>query len=100
MNNEPVAWAYILDGGDFMDAIHPEEHNRHEGKYTTPLYTYPAKTLKQIKGINYWVDAEPKTLTDEEILNCMGCLPKYNSEIVDDDLVEFARTILRKAQEK
>ncbi len=39
-------------------------------------------------------------LTDEEIQDCMGCLPKYNSEIVDEDLVKFARSILRKAQEK
>ena len=45
------------------------------------------------------VNEPAKTLTDEEILNCMGCLPKYNSEIVDDDLIEFARAILRKAQE-
>ena len=44
--------------------------------------------------------AKAKTLTDEEIQCCMGCLPKYNSEIVDEDLVKFARAILRKAQEK
>ena len=41
-----------------------------------------------------------KELTDEEITICMGSLPKYNSEIVDEDLVNFARAILRKAQEK
>jgi hypothetical protein len=41
-----------------------------------------------------------KELTDEEITVCMGLLPKYNSEIVDEDLVKFARAILRKVQEK
>ena len=41
-----------------------------------------------------------KELTDEEITICMGSLPKYNSEIVDEDLVNFARAILLKAQEK
>jgi len=41
-----------------------------------------------------------KELTDEEITACMGLLPKYNSEIVDEDLVKFARAILLKAQEK
>ena len=41
-----------------------------------------------------------KELTDEEITICMGSLPKYNSEIVDEDLVNFARAILRKASEK
>jgi hypothetical protein len=76
MNEEPVAWAYILDGGDFMDAIHPEEHNRHEGKYTTPLYTHPAKTL-----------------TDEEIKQ-LAYQHRWNGD------VDFAKAILRKAQEK
>ena len=41
-----------------------------------------------------------KELTYEEITICMGSLPKYNSEIVDEDLVNFARAILRKASEK
>ena len=41
-----------------------------------------------------------KQLTDEEIEECMGCLPKYNNEIVNEDLVKFARAILRKAKEK
>jgi hypothetical protein len=46
-------------------------------------------------------DTHPaKTLTDDEIQDCMGFLPKYNSEIVDEDLVKFARAILRKVQQK
>lgn len=39
-------------------------------------------------------------LTDDEIIACMGSLPKYNSKIVDEDLVKFAKAILRKAKEK
>ena len=61
MNNEPVAWwdgkePSVLGLSYFKNDYCP-----------IPLYTHPAKTLKQIKGINYWADAEPKTLTDEEI---------------------------------
>jgi len=40
--NEPVAWAFMLDG-DFWDAIHPDEHAQEEGSYTIPLYTHPVK---------------------------------------------------------
>jgi L-lactate utilization protein LutB len=39
-----------------------------------------------------------KTLTDEEILNLFE--PKYDVEIDDEMLVDFARAILRKVQEK
>ena len=46
------------------------------------------------------LEKETVELTDEEIIACMGSLPKYNSEIVDEDLVKFARAILRKAQER
>jgi hypothetical protein len=55
-----------------------------------------------VKGLNsaIKVTKEQAELTDEEITVCMGLLPKYNSEIVDEDLVKFARAILRKAQEK
>ena len=39
-----------------------------------------------------------KQLTNEEILNLFE--PKYDAEIDDDMLIDFARAILRKAQEK
>ena len=74
--NEPVAWRKVV--GNVTK--HYQYNEMGEG---TPLYLHPAKTL-----------------TDEEIQDCMGCLPKYNSEIVDEDLVKFAKAILRKAQEK
>lgn len=82
MNNEPVAWMYAVNGiwTAFSDELPPDD--AYDEGTLTPLYTHPAD------------------LTDEEILNCTGFLPKYNSEIVDEDLVKFARAILRKAQEK
>ena len=47
------------------------------------------------------LEANPtKELTDEEIIACTSCLPRYNSEIVDEDLVKFAIAVLRKSQEK
>ena len=86
MNNEPVAWfyAYPDDIEEKFLCSNSEliETMKKKGYTLTPLYTHPAKEL-----------------TDEEITICMGSLPKYNSEIVDEDLVNFARAILRKAQE-
>ena len=84
MNNKPVAWLspdnfYVCPEAEYQVSI-TTEHPKDLGWF--PLYTHPAD------------------LTDEEILNCTGFLPKYNSEIVDEDLVKFARAILRKAQEK
>ena len=49
---EPVAWAMLHDNGHYIDAIHPDEHARVEGKYIHPLYTTAQRT---------WVG-----LTDEE----------------------------------
>ena len=73
MNNEPVAWIneemQVMFLKDLADA------------YPTlwkPLYTHPAKTL-----------------TDEEILEFRDKVP-YT---LGSDLIEFARAILRKAQE-
>jgi len=79
MNNEPVAWGMLDKDGGIYDSISPEEHDREEGAYTIPLYTHPAKTL-----------------TDEEILNC------WVEEFTNNALpsIEFAKAILRKAQEK
>ena len=70
----------------------------------TPLhYTHPVKEqdteCQYCKQGCIRCDAR-KQLTDEEITACMGFLPKYNSEIVDEDLVNFARAILRKAQQE
>ena len=70
---------------------------------TVVSYTHPVKEqdteCQYCKQGCIRCDAR-KQLTDEEITACMGFLPKYNSEIVDEDLVNFARAILRKAGEK
>ena len=75
--NEPVAYRHLHeDGWEYYDAPTGEDC-----KDCIPLYTHPAKTL-----------------TDEEIDNIyeefFGFKPK------DKYAVEFARAILRKAQEK
>jgi hypothetical protein len=74
----------MFKGNTFMDAIHPDEHTRFEGGYTIPLYTHQAKTL-----------------TDDEINKTY--LEKYDGHmgfLSPDEVREFARAILRKAQEK
>ena len=75
MNNEPVAW-YNADDSSLSFKNH--------GGGWTPLYTHPVKEL-----------------TDEEIIE-IGLLttdPRF-SHIESPLLLEFARAILRKAQEK
>ena len=89
MNNEPVAW--IKQNPETLEA---ELHFDKPAKYWAtvisnpdiPLYTHPVKTL-----------------TDEEILsltwfknNPYDIFIEYEKE----DLIEFARAILRNAQEK
>ena len=103
--NEPVAWISVLGvdliGQKFTDV---RVSLTKTDVASIPLYTHPVSQYKAITNTKI----EPtvvsythpvKELTDEEITICMGSLPKYNSEIVDEDLVNFARAILRKAQE-
>ena len=80
MNNKPVAYAMFRDG-EYYDAIHPDEQAKTVGEYDIPLYTHPVKEL-----------------TDDEIRILINEVPDYNIDI--HDLMEFARAILRKAQEK
>ncbi len=78
MNNEPVAWIdpYDLERLPINDCW----VNGEKSKWADiPLYTHPAKTL-----------------TDEEILQFRDKVP-YS---LGSDLIDFARAILRKAQEK
>ena len=77
MNNEPVAYVTGLNKFDskMVDTVL---------KVGTPLYTHPAKTL-----------------TDEEINKIY--LEKYDGHmgfLNSDEVRDFARAILRKAQEK
>jgi hypothetical protein len=76
MNNEPVAW--LSQGGDVSrSADYFEEMGF---KDLIPLYTHPTKEL-----------------TDEEIIEVCKA-EKFIRDLTP--LIEFARAILRKAQEK
>ena len=80
MNNEPVAHFYPEGEGCTVYDI------QFAWKVTgttepIPLYTHPAKTL-----------------TDDEIRILINEVSDYNIDI--HDLMEFAKAILRKAQEK
>jgi len=77
MNNEPVAWRKLLDTGNYM------YFENYFGN-SEPLYTHPAKTL-----------------TDEEIEQIANIELKYQIESsYASGVYDFARAILRKAQEK
>ena len=83
MNNEPVAW---IKQGKY-------------GKPTivqNPLYqfSYQAESVKQPDIPLYAHQAE---LTDEEILDL--CPPNHSDMMNEAYTIEFARAILRKAQE-
>jgi hypothetical protein len=99
MNNEPVAW--MSQGGD----VTRSKDYFVEMGFTNliPLYTHPVKELtaqevmeqthRKISEAHWKV----KELTDEEIED----LASYAGENPTKyDMIDFARAILRKAQEK
>lgn len=90
MNNEPVAYGMFKDGS-FIDAIHPDEYHRIEGSYDTPLYTHPTKTL---------TDEEIESLGHKHLEVELFDEGEYGTEWNIYGMVDFARAILRKAQEK
>ena len=94
--NEPVAWGMLDKDGGIYDSISPEEHDREEGAYTIPLYTHASEhDLEIAEAIGFdkgYKAATAKTLTDEEIW-------KLWVKHLNDDIIVFARAILRKAQE-
>jgi hypothetical protein len=81
MNNEPVAWMmkYRENGSTYLISEKPtrEQKISHDA---IPLYTHPAKTL-----------------TDEEILKMAADRFHYSEYRL---VIEFARAILKKANEK
>ena len=87
MNNEPVAWINKAEGILSFDYM---------GAGFIPLYTHPAKeTLDTRSYLMGRYDTSPvKELTDEEI--------RAIHEQTDGNLnmINFARAILRKSQEK
>ena len=76
MNNEPTASGEPVAWMDYLE--HSDVYDLNVSGRGIPLYTHPAKTL-----------------TDEEIKQVMSKFYSYNPR-----LLEFAKAILRKAQEK
>jgi hypothetical protein len=85
MNNEPVAWGwYDLEIKRFFP--HWDEDLMENKEGCIPLYTHPAKTL-----------------TDEEIEEfayAFQLWQLHNPDKALEGIMDFARAILRKAQEK
>ena len=83
MNNEPVAWMLLGLEDRKPKLINLQVIDHLEGTWI-PLYTHPAKTL-----------------TDEEILEVFESPFHPNTTgKINDEVIAFARAILRKAQEK
>ena len=103
MNNEPVAW---FEQDPDMKSIWYQSDQ--DNSNAIPLYTHPAETItlaelrktelyrtEQTRSLREFL--EPKELTDEEITDVyVECMLPYG----EFDEHEFARAILRKAQEK
>ena len=102
MNNKPVAWIEpdVIPLTHIIKAVVRREQDE---QYSIPLYTHPVK--EQDTDCQYCkqgcirCDAR-KQLTDEEITQVFDeCYPNNaDGDVVT--LVDFARAILRKAQEK
>ena len=82
MNNEPVAWIAVGDNTSvFFDldcALSIDEN-------PTPLYTHPVKELTDAEIIKLFENDELWT---------------RSSIVYQDDAIDFARALLRKASEK
>jgi hypothetical protein len=80
MNNEPVAWIEpdVIPLTHIIKAVVRREQDE---QYSIPLYTHPAKTL-----------------TDDEIIAVGNAVVNHIDS--NEGWIEFARAILRKAQEK
>ena len=82
MNNKPVAWMLADKEKEYIRSIMAVQHDFvPQGCVEIPLYTHPVK----------------EQLTDEEIKDFIATFPII---FTPDDLVTFARAILRKASEK
>jgi hypothetical protein len=83
MNNEPVAWINTdFDSVSTTPNIRSWLSYKKEGTASQPLYTHPAKTLTD----------EEITAISKEIFKDYKNFHHYQ--------IDFARAILRKAQEK
>lgn len=101
MNNEPVAW--MLKTGHGTKIVEKKPYC--EVDYWKPLYLHPVNTCKH--GVDdgackecYMESTHLAELTDEEILELTKDSSIFEYREFDDDMVRFARAILRKASEK
>jgi len=115
MNNEPVAWMLVTGHGTKI----LEKKPYCAVDYWIPLYTHPAKELHlslqkskqtgELLAVTYtddehrivevlWQRPPVKELTDEEILEIAS--PMFEDARYPSTALDFARAILRKAQEK
>ena len=85
MNNEPVAWMYAVNGiwTAFSDELPPDD--AYDEGTLTPLYTHQIKDL-----------------TEDEIKKCADsvCHAWKKNGVGELYMEDFAKAILRKAQEK
>lgn len=97
MNNEPVAW--MRTNKQWRKEVSFVEK---EG-FDIPLYTHPVKEHfedePQAEELHKILQSNAE-LTDEEILISAQYNGIRNGEISDEYVIDFARAILRKAQEK
>ena len=95
MNNEPVAWINREEGSGSILDWEKDPYS----ETNIPLYTHPAKTIStpQLQTFTGENPFPAKTLTDEEILEIWNQHSKYGAVI---SVYDFAKAILRKAQEK
>ena len=113
MEDKPMAWM------DKYNAVIPASHKYFQPEllkdYDIPLYTQECwenkfkqqqaeiEALKKeaaLQRLSDFTQEVEKTLTDEEITQCLGSFPKYNNEWYEEHFLMFARAILKKAQEK
>ena len=110
MNNEPVAWMIkTLDGRSLMLYGEEQPPKFKEDVQYIPLYTHPAKELKNIVlacvtcscgKVMEVTNLQPvKELTDEEIRHIQA-ICHLKDVGYDGFIMRFARAILLKAQEK
>jgi hypothetical protein len=115
-NNEPVAWMeYIQD--EEWEVWFVEPTDLPKGHTYKPLYTHPAniiteiieKNKPEIEKANAYIKSledeikalKAKTLTDEEIWAIWHLSDKeIDTWAVNETVVNFARLLLKKAQEK
>jgi hypothetical protein len=96
MNNEPVAWIAVGDNTSVffdLDCALAIDDN------PTPLYTHPIKDKPHPKCDEACMYlCRMRELTDEEIIAVGNAVVNHIDS--NEGWVEFARAILRKAQEK